>query len=641
MVKAGLTALLATGLVVVATPESASALPPVCSTSAAIVWDGQGIPAEWNDPDNWGGAGVPVADGIVCIGISDFVEISDGSPKDLDQLHLAGGAQLQVDQGNELFVNGTAESLVAAGSSLNVLGQVGGTGTMRVQGNVSISSSPTATTFLSSDPTTGGGQPPPADKGDLVVEGHASIAGTRGVGVAGGYRMTVAAGGSLSVQPGAWLAADNGTAMTIDQGGTFDIGGDGGFYLRAAVGGQPVTSIVNNGVLRKTSGAGLSIVEGSYTGGGQVVVQSGLLGMPDNQKIIGTVAPGAGLATARCGTPATTTFCSTSGGNSAADPNNLLVTIPGANGANASVAIQELPPVGPAVDPQGIGNEVLAHVDNLTANTATPARIDIRYSQADVMSTPLDQIQVVHTEDSGQEVLLPTCGPGGMPAGLFTCVLRPAIRTPDATIVTVLTNVTSRWRVRRGPTIENQGAPTQPQGVTVKKVDGGAKVKVSWKPPATSGAGPISTYEVKLDGKTKQTAETSYVVKNPGPGKHKYAVAALNAAGTSGYTPTTKLKLGKLSAPRKPKGVAGKAGGRATAGLTWKQPSSAGGLKIKAYLVAIFDARGRKVATTKAKGKLRKLQVTLPSGRYRFRLRAKNADGTGPWSKYTGFVQAR
>ncbi len=49
------------------------------------------------------------------------------------------------------------------------------------------------------------------------------------------------------MQPGAWLAADNGTAMTIDQGGTFDIGGDGGFYLRAAVGGQPVTSVVNNG----------------------------------------------------------------------------------------------------------------------------------------------------------------------------------------------------------------------------------------------------------------------------------------------------------------------------------------------------------------------------------------------------------
>ena len=202
MVKAALTALLATGLVVVATQETASALPPVCGSTDPDVatWSGDGNDGAWENGANWSGPG-PALGAIICIGIADFVEISTAGTADLDQVHLAGGAKLQVDQGNGLFVNGTAESSVAAGSSLNVLGQVGGTGTMRVQGNVSISSSPTATTFLSSDPTTGGGQPPPADKGDLVVEGYASIAGTRGVGVAGGYRMTVAAGGSSACSP--------------------------------------------------------------------------------------------------------------------------------------------------------------------------------------------------------------------------------------------------------------------------------------------------------------------------------------------------------------------------------------------------------------------------------------------------------
>ena len=41
------------------------------------------------------------------------------------------------------------------------------------------------------------------------------------------------------------------------------------------------------------------------------------------------------------------------------------------------------------------------------------------------MGTPLDQIQVVHTEDSGQEVLLPNCVYGVLPTGLFTCVVLP------------------------------------------------------------------------------------------------------------------------------------------------------------------------------------------------------------------------
>ena len=252
----------------------------------------------------------PSTTGSSCIGINDAVEISDGSPKDLDQLHLAGGAQLQVDQGNRLFVNGTARVVGGAGPALTVLGQVGGSGTMRVQGDVSIASSPTATTFLTSNPTTGGGQPPPADKGDLVVEGHATMPAR----VASGSRVatgsTVAAGGTLSVQPGAWLAADNGTAMIINQGGTFELAGDGGLYLRAPVAGQPVTSIVNNGVLRKTAGAGTSVVDAQLR---PAAARSSSRLWPARACPTIRRSSGARRArcrrwrTARCGAPATTT----------------------------------------------------------------------------------------------------------------------------------------------------------------------------------------------------------------------------------------------------------------------------------------------------------------------------------------------
>ena len=44
---------------------------------------------------------------------------------------------------------------------------------------------------------------------------------------------------------------------------------------------------------------------------------------------------------------------------------------------------------------------MLAHADNLSA--AQPARIDLRFSQADVMATPLDEVQVVHTPDAGAQ----------------------------------------------------------------------------------------------------------------------------------------------------------------------------------------------------------------------------------------------
>ena len=33
--------------------------------------------------------------------------------------------------------------------------------------------------------------------------------------------------------------------------------------------------------------------------------------------------------------------------------------------------------------------------------------MDLRFSQADVMTTPLDEVQVVHTTDAGAKVMLP------------------------------------------------------------------------------------------------------------------------------------------------------------------------------------------------------------------------------------------
>ena len=102
-------------------------------------------------------------------------------------------------------------------------------------------------------------------------------------------------------------------------------------------------------------------------------MQSGTLALPDDQQIGASVAPGTALATGRCdgagaGCQATT--------DPAKDAMSVAFTVPGTNGGAASVQLQELPPVSTAIDPERIGNEVIAHADNLTSGVADPATID-------------------------------------------------------------------------------------------------------------------------------------------------------------------------------------------------------------------------------------------------------------------------
>ena len=237
----------------------------------------------------------------------------------------------------------------------------------------------------------------------MVVEGHALVV-ANGLGVEGGYQLDVAAGGSLGLAANTWMSAQPGTTTTIQAGATLELTGDGGFYRSSAAGQGALT---NNGVLRKSGGTGTSVVDAAYSGSGQVVVQTGTLALPDGGLVGAVVSPGSALATGRCAGPSTGSTCQPTQ-DPTADPMSVNLTVPGANGSATAVQVQELGPVGAGVDPNGVGNEVLAHADNLVADSAHPATITLRYSQADVMGTPLDEVQVVHTTDDLQQVLLPT-----------------------------------------------------------------------------------------------------------------------------------------------------------------------------------------------------------------------------------------
>jgi hypothetical protein len=593
----------------------------------------------WDTPGNWSPTGLPDPDAIACIETTDTVVVGAGFLQDIEaaQIHLAGAAELEVVEGAGLFVNGDAESVWAPGTSVTAtMGQLGGSGTIRAQGQVTFTSGAFGT-FLTSVPD-GGGDPPPADTGELVVEGQATLSNL-GLGLLTGYEVTVANTGTFSLVPNGFVAADYGTAMTVEQGGLLDFTGDGDYHQGFAVDGEPLSVLTNHGVVRKSGGGGTSVVDATYAGAGQVEVRSGTLALPDNQLLTGSVSPGTVLATGRCEEAVGQDCQATT--DPAKDEMSLAFTVPGANSGAASVQLQELGPVSDAVDPNGLGNEVLAHADGLTG----AARIDLRFSQADVMATPLHEVQVMHVTDAGPVNQVVDCVGGAVPAGHDSCVLRPVTRSADNTFVSVLTKTTSRWRLRRGQAVQatTPAAAGAPQGLTVKEAApfDGSVLAVAWSPPATSGTAPVTSYRVALDGQVVATpAATSVTLKNPGPGAHKISVAAVSVVG-QGPEAVAAVTVAALSKPRQVTDVRGAPGGKLTAGAHWKPPADAGGFSVTKYKIAVFTHNGRRVDTEVVGAGKRSYLFKLQPGRYVFKVRARNTDRWGPWSKATEIVRPR
>jgi hypothetical protein len=169
----------------------------------------------------------------------------------------------------------------------------------------------------------------------------------------------------------------------------------------------------------------------------------------------------------------------------------------------------------------------------------------------------------------------------------------------------------------------------------------GSGVALSWTPPANDGGAAPTAYRVFRDGKlVTAVGGTSVVVKNSGPGEHVFKVSAVNAIG-EGTPASVKIKLDKLSKPRKVTALKGASGGKLTAGAEWKAPADAGGYTITKYKVAVFKANGKKVDTKVVKASKRKYLFKLDPGRYFFKVKARNTDRWGPWSKPTDLVRPR
>jgi predicted phage tail protein len=195
----------------------------------------------------------------------------------------------------------------------------------------------------------------------------------------------------------------------------------------------------------------------------------------------------------------------------------------------------------------------------------------------------------------------------------------------------------------RSAIITPSTVPAKVTGVVVKR--GAASLAVTWKAPADGGS-PLTGYRVTVyvakGGKIAATptlpaklrATTVKGLKN-GTG-YTVDVRAISATGTGSpsarsavVTPATKPGRPIIRGTK-----TGKRGGRSTALVAWRAPSSNGGSAITSYRITAvkYSAHGRVLSRTTIvlrSGKVRSAELRLAAGTYRFTVQAVNAVGVG------------
>jgi len=181
------------------------------------------------------------------------------------------------------------------------------------------------------------------------------------------------------------------------------------------------------------------------------------------------------------------------------------------------------------------------------------------------------------------------------------------------------------------------GAPGTPHAAP-----GAATVALTWSAPASDGGGAITDYVVQRAtsasgpwtavAHTASTATKLAVTGLVNGTAYRFRIAAVNAAGTGAWSAVVTATPRTVAA--KPTKVTASARAAAV-GLVWVAPASTGGAPVTDYVVQrATSASGPWTTVSHARSTATKLTVTgLKNGtRYRFRVAAVNAAGTGAWS---------
>ena len=548
-------ALVATAVTAVpATP--AAAVDPACpfTTGTVYTWDGSasnswGIAANWDrnevPNENTSGDATPeTTDTYVCIpaGSSVVMDETDLSNHSLNQvdvraLYLGAGAALVVPQGVGLFVmHHTVESVTAPGSQITVVaGSLGGEGTLRAHGTVSVSGT---SAFGSALISASFAQPVLGQPGRLLIDTDGLLQlPSYGINLVRQYRVEVA--GYARMSGNGFLGVGFDSQLKIDPGGTYELGGVGGFYEGAPPQGVPnsVVSLVNNGRLLKSGAGTTSVIGSDYSQTGVIQVTGGTLAFAGGTVYTAQVSPGQQLSTAKCAPRAPTEPCRPELDPSR-DAQSVAFTVPPSDADGAVVTVLENAQPASAVVANGIGNVFTAHADGLGGGAADPALIEFRVGVPLAGTTNPDQVSVVHEADDGTLSVLPGCLANGRPASGLGCVDRRGAPGSsrvegDNLYLVVRTTETSRYICRKEPV--DLVAPIVTAPATAPKTKLGKPIMV------TTTLSEASTVTVK--GKIKAK------------GVRGLRLRPTSAQGQGGAPTAIKVRLGKLKRKLRHAGV--------------------------------------------------------------------------------------
>lgn len=474
-------------------PRSATPLPSLAFCDVlpgltADVWQGLGVVPgaddQWDNDANWslGIAPLRLTNPYVCIPAGGAPVIRATQPAQLVALNVAEDAILQVDQGATLFLSGGALTpstisgrVVVSGGALAGPGRVDVFGTLLMQ-SLGPQAPVTITTRecayfsgpypLGEEPCLPG-IPILGATGQIVVhdEGTVDVSGGK---VILGDQFQFLVRGLLRVHDGGFLAADHGTRLELrPHTGTSPGTGtlrfeDDGDYLEGnnLFGIAQLGTVVNQGLIMKSGGAGTSLVTGSYSQAapGAVAVSSGTLLLPSGSATAATVSAGAAYGSGRCLVPSQPGCEAQTFGQ---DRQNVNFQVPPTDASGASVVVQELTTT--TSSSADIGFPIYAHATGLSATTTSPAILTFRYDERLLGGRGWTSVNVFRRAEGSQTYikLQPCLANGSPPSGQAACVDRRGIAgssrnvfdaegpgiAPDVIMVIRATD-TSRWVAR-------------------------------------------------------------------------------------------------------------------------------------------------------------------------------------------------
>lgn len=441
------------------------AVPGFCEPDTSVTtyrWDGGAGTDQWIDDANWVGDHAPgfsVADGPVrvCLNSGDTVVLvhNDNTPSGqavLEALDLAADARLTVAVGGGLYVEGDPTqmlSFVRGGAELRLSGELGGVGTVQVNGWLRWIRKPASASTMTTRRCQVGRTCSPTDPlpgpGRTVIgaDGRLTIEGAQGVALID--RRVIEDRGTISIGDGVFLAADNGTRIVVQEGGSLVLDGSADIYQGwADLPDLPVVEMAGTTV-KTGSGSSMVATHVMVRSTARARVKAGKLSLGSDRAPIGAVRPGTTYRLGRCPNgdnvacpvPVATSW----------DLQTESVTIPRTSTRAATVRLRELPGQQVAGD---LGPPVRVHVRGASPTVAHPLVFTIRVDgAAPGMPTPAATLRVLRRADgAGSYAIIPSCLNGAPPAGAKACVARRHSFADGDVGVVVRTQVTSRWKIR-------------------------------------------------------------------------------------------------------------------------------------------------------------------------------------------------